>query len=53
MTRTQAQPGEEQQDRVIRPQRLADYVGQAPVKRQLEIFITAARQRAEAQGKGK
>jgi holliday junction DNA helicase RuvB len=48
MTGTQAQPGEEQQDRVIRPQRLADYVGQAPVKRQLEIFITAARQRAEA-----
>jgi Holliday junction DNA helicase RuvB len=48
VTATQAQPGEEQQDRAIRPQRLSDYVGQAPVKRQLEIFITAARQRAEA-----
>ncbi|MGC1460526.1 MAG: Holliday junction branch migration DNA helicase RuvB [Steroidobacteraceae bacterium] len=48
MTGTQAQPGEEQQDRAIRPQRLSDYVGQAPVKRQLEIFIMAARQRAEA-----
>jgi Holliday junction DNA helicase RuvB len=48
MTGTQAQPGEEQQDRAIRPQRLSDYVGQAHVKRQLEIFITAARQRAEA-----
>jgi holliday junction DNA helicase RuvB len=48
MTSTLAQPGEEQQDRAIRPQRLSDYVGQAPVKQQLEIAITAARQRAEA-----
>jgi Holliday junction DNA helicase RuvB len=48
MTSTIAQPGEEQQDRAIRPQRLSDYVGQAPVKQQLEIAITAARQRAEA-----
>jgi Holliday junction DNA helicase RuvB len=45
---TQAMPGEEQQDRAIRPQRLSDYVGQPQVKQQLEIFITAARQRAEA-----
>ncbi|HTY94701.1 MAG TPA: Holliday junction branch migration DNA helicase RuvB [Steroidobacteraceae bacterium] len=43
-----AQPGEELQDRAMRPQRLADYVGQPQVKQQLEIFITAARQRAEA-----
>jgi holliday junction DNA helicase RuvB len=48
MTSTTAQPGEEQQDRAIRPQRLSDYVGQEPVKRQMEIFITAARQRGEA-----
>jgi Holliday junction DNA helicase RuvB len=48
MTSTSAQPGEQQQDRAIRPQRLSDYVGQEHVKRQMEIFITAARQRAEA-----
>ena len=35
-------------DRAIRPKRLADYVGQNPVKRQLEIFIGAARGRGEA-----
>ncbi len=35
-------------ERAIRPRRLADYVGQTPVKTQLEIFISAARQRAEA-----
>ena len=48
MTSSIARPGEDQQDRAIRPQRLADYVGQEHVKRQMEIFITAARQRAEA-----
>jgi Holliday junction DNA helicase RuvB len=35
-------------DRAVRPRRLADYVGQPRVKAQLEIFITAARQRKEA-----
>src|SRR5215468_7217411 len=35
-------------DRAIRPRTLADYVGQTPVKTQLSIFISAARQRAEA-----
>ena len=35
-------------DRAIRPKRLADYVGQRPVKEQLEIFVGAARARAEA-----
>jgi Holliday junction DNA helicase RuvB len=35
-------------DRAIRPRRLAEYVGQTPVKTQLEIFIGAARQRGEA-----
>jgi Holliday junction DNA helicase RuvB len=39
---------EEAVERAIRPRRLDEYVGQAPVKTQLEIFITAARQRAEA-----
>ena len=39
---------EEAVERAIRPRRLAEYVGQAPVKTQLEIFISAARGRGEA-----
>ena len=39
---------EEAVERAIRPRRLQDYVGQAHVKRQLEVFVTAARQRGEA-----
>jgi len=35
-------------DRAVRPKRLSDYVGQKRVKAQMEIFITAARQREEA-----
>jgi Holliday junction DNA helicase RuvB len=35
-------------DRAVRPKRLEDYVGQQRVKAQMEIFITAARQRKEA-----
>lgn len=35
-------------DRAIRPTKLADYVGQARVREQMEIFITAARERREA-----
>ncbi|MEM7404868.1 MAG: Holliday junction branch migration DNA helicase RuvB [Pseudomonadota bacterium] len=35
-------------DRAIRPKRLTDYVGQAPVCEQMEIFIEAARRRREA-----
>src|ERR1044071_855423 len=35
-------------DRAIRPRTLAEYIGQAAVKTQLEIFVSAARQRAEA-----
>jgi len=35
-------------ERAIRPRSLQDYVGQAQVKTQLEIFISAARQRGEA-----
>jgi Holliday junction DNA helicase RuvB len=43
-----ARQEEEAVEQAIRPRRLDEYVGQAPVKTQLEIFITAARQRAEA-----
>ncbi|MEZ5564896.1 MAG: Holliday junction branch migration DNA helicase RuvB [Gammaproteobacteria bacterium] len=39
---------DDEMDRSIRPQKLADYVGQAAVKRQLQVFIAAARQRGEA-----
>jgi holliday junction DNA helicase RuvB len=39
---------EEAVERAIRPRRLSEYVGQTPVKTQLEIFITAARGRGEA-----
>jgi holliday junction DNA helicase RuvB len=39
---------EEQIERSLRPVSLADYVGQAKVKSQFEIFIQAARARAEA-----
>jgi len=35
-------------ERALRPKRLAEYVGQAKVREQLEIFITAARKRGEA-----
>jgi Holliday junction DNA helicase RuvB len=35
-------------DRAIRPKRLQDYVGQPSVKQQMNIFITAARNRNEA-----
>ncbi|QFY88135.1 Holliday junction branch migration DNA helicase RuvB [Magnetovirga frankeli] len=35
-------------DQVIRPKRLSDYVGQPVVREQLEVFISAARGRAEA-----
>src|SRR5713226_38942 len=35
-------------DRAVRPKSLADYVGQATVKTQMDIFIQAARNRGEA-----
>ncbi|MBY0544453.1 MAG: Holliday junction branch migration DNA helicase RuvB [Gammaproteobacteria bacterium] len=35
-------------DRAIRPKRLQDYIGQPAVKEQMDIFIQAARGRAEA-----
>ena len=39
---------EEQFERALRPKRLADYIGQAKAREQLDIFIHAARKRAEA-----
>ena len=35
-------------DRAIRPRKLTEYVGQVTVKQQMDIFITAARNREEA-----
>jgi Holliday junction DNA helicase RuvB len=43
-----ASPNEEAVERALRPQRLAEYVGQAKIREQLEIFITAARNRGES-----
>ena len=43
-----ASPNEEAVERALRPQRLADYVGQARAREQLEIFISAARGRSES-----
>src|SRR3989344_8401087 len=34
--------------RRLRPARLAEYIGQEPIRRQMEIFIAAARGRSEA-----
>ncbi|SEJ11326.1 Holliday junction DNA helicase subunit RuvB [Azotobacter beijerinckii] len=39
---------EEQQDRAIRPLKLAEYIGQPVVREQMELFIQAARGRSEA-----
>ena len=39
---------EEAFERALRPQRLSEYVGQVRAREQLEIFITAARNRGEA-----
>ncbi len=41
-------PAEEAIERALRPQRLADYIGQHKVRDQLALFIEAARQRSEA-----
>jgi holliday junction DNA helicase RuvB len=43
-----ASPNEEAIERALRPKGLADYVGQTKAREQLEIFISAAKQRAEA-----
>ncbi len=41
-------PNEEAIERALRPKGLAEYVGQAKIREQLEIFIGAARLRGEA-----
>jgi Holliday junction DNA helicase RuvB len=41
-------PGEEAIERALRPKGLAEYVGQARARAQLEIFIGAAKRRGEA-----
>jgi Holliday junction DNA helicase RuvB len=41
-------PDEERVDRQIRPRTLAEYVGQAPARERLGIYLQAARKRAEA-----
>ncbi|MFN9478920.1 MAG: AAA family ATPase, partial [Betaproteobacteria bacterium] len=43
-----ASPAEEVVERALRPTRLAEYVGQAKIREQMEIFITAARGRSES-----
>lgn len=43
-----AREREEQLDRAIRPQLLADYIGQPVVREQMDLFIRAARARGEA-----
>jgi Holliday junction DNA helicase RuvB len=43
-----ASPNEEAIERALRPKGLADYVGQAKAREQLEVFIGAARKRDEA-----
>jgi Holliday junction DNA helicase RuvB len=43
-----ASPKEEALERALRPKGIAEYVGQAKAREQLEIFIGAARQRGEA-----
>jgi len=45
---TPVSPNEEAIERALRPKGLAEYVGQLKVREQLEIFIGAARLRAEA-----
>ncbi len=43
-----ASPAEEAVERALRPKGLVDYVGQAKAREQLEVFIGAARSRADA-----
>src|SRR5688572_18299057 len=49
--RIQAAPelaGDDELDRSLRPRRLTDFVGQAALRDQLEVFIEAAKKRGEA-----
>ncbi|HET7587486.1 MAG TPA: Holliday junction branch migration DNA helicase RuvB, partial [Gammaproteobacteria bacterium] len=43
-----ARDDDEKFDRAIRPRKLEDYHGQAPVREQMDIFVSAARKRGEA-----
>ncbi len=43
-----ASPQEDGEERALRPRQLSEYVGQAKIREQLTIFITAARNRKEA-----
>lgn len=43
-----ASPVEEGEERALRPKHLDEYVGQVKIREQLQIFITAARNRKEA-----
>jgi holliday junction DNA helicase RuvB len=43
-----ASPVEEGEERALRPRHLEEYVGQAKIREQLQIFISAARNRKEA-----
>ncbi len=43
-----AKMNEEYQDKAIRPAALKDYIGQPAVREQMDLFITAARNRKEA-----
>ena len=45
---TRREENEAAVENVIRPQNLSEYVGQAKVREQMEIFITAAKQRGQA-----
>ena len=45
---TPVSPNEEAIERALRPHKLDDYVGQEKIRGQLEIFITAAKNRGEA-----
>ncbi len=45
---TPSSPNEEAIESALRPKQLDEYVGQEKIRSQLEIFITAARQRSEA-----
>ncbi len=43
-----AEPAERSHDKAMRPKTLAEYVGQQPIRKQLSIFIEAAKNRQEA-----
>jgi Holliday junction DNA helicase RuvB len=48
ITSTSVKTEDEAYERAVRPKSLKDYVGQGQVKAQLDIFITAARNRGDA-----